>query len=141
MSRSEPIGSRRKPTAQQSKPIDVVGMPWQKTKIPGIQIKVLYRNEETGQSTILFKFAPGAKTPLHEHTALEQTFVLEGSLVDHDGEVTAGNYVWREPGSVHQAYAPNGSLHIAFFGGHNRMLEGPDATALFEDPDNEEGSK
>ena len=30
--------------------------------------------------------APGAVVPLHEHTAFEQTYVLEGRLTDHEGE-------------------------------------------------------
>ena len=37
---------------------------------------------------------------LHEHADLEQTFVLEGSLVDDEGEVTVGNSVWRPARSV-----------------------------------------
>ena len=51
-------------------------MPWQRTEFDGIEMKILYRDDE-GRSTILFKMAPGAVVPLHEHTALEQTFMLE----------------------------------------------------------------
>jgi len=121
--KNEPVGQRTAPTENQSFLVDVNNMPWEETPFPGIQIKTLSHDEETGASTLLFKFAPGAKTPLHEHMGIEQTFVLEGSLVDHDGEITAGNYAIRKPGSVHQAHAPNGSLHIAFFAAKNRMLE------------------
>jgi len=121
--KNEPIGQRTAPTKNQTSLVDVNSMPWEDTPYPGIQIKTLSSNEETGASTLLFKFAPGAKTPLHEHMGIEQTFVLEGSLVDHDGAVTAGNYAIRLPGSVHQAHAPEGSLHIAFFAAKNRMLE------------------
>ena len=66
---------------------------------------MLHRDETAGAQTLLLKFEPGAKTPLHEHTGLEQTFVIEGSLTDHDGTVSAGNYAWRQAGSVHQATA------------------------------------
>jgi anti-sigma factor ChrR (cupin superfamily) len=51
-------------------------MPWQRTEFEGIEMKILYSDEE-GRSTILFRMAPGAVVPLHEHTALEQTFMLE----------------------------------------------------------------
>ncbi|MEH2569403.1 cupin domain-containing protein [Bradyrhizobium sp. AZCC 2289] len=61
-------------------------MPWQRTEFDGIEMKILYRDDE-GRSTILFKMAPGAVVPLHEHTALEQTFMLEGSLEDRKGSV------------------------------------------------------
>src|SRR5262245_58834768 len=55
--------------------LDVPNMPWEKTKFPGIEIKVLYSDDE-GKTTALFKLAPGAVVPLHEHTALEQTYVI-----------------------------------------------------------------
>jgi mannose-6-phosphate isomerase-like protein (cupin superfamily) len=50
-------------------------MPWQPTDFEGIEMKILYQDDE-GRSTILFKMAPGAVVPLHEHTALEQTYML-----------------------------------------------------------------
>ena len=74
--------------------LDVPNMPWEATKFPGIQIKVLYA-DDAGMTTALFKLAPGAVVPLHEHTALEQTYVLEGRLTDHEGECGPGQFVWR----------------------------------------------
>src|SRR5262249_8680359 len=57
--------------------LDVPNMPWEATKFPGIKIKVLY-TDDSGITTALFKLEPGAVVPLHEHTALEQTYVIEG---------------------------------------------------------------
>jgi quercetin dioxygenase-like cupin family protein len=88
--------------------VDAATMPWQSTDFDGIEMKILYKDDE-GRSTILFRMAPGAVVPLHEHTDLEQTFMLEGSLADHEGEVTAGNFVWRPGGNVHVAHAPHGA--------------------------------
>src|SRR5215813_7061869 len=67
-----------------SRYLDVPNMPWEPTKFAGIRIKVLY-SDDSGMTTALFKLDPGAVVPLHEHTALEQTFVLEGTLEDHEG--------------------------------------------------------
>ena len=64
--------------------VDVPKMSWEATKFPGIKIKVLY-TDETGITTALFKLDPGAVVPLHEHAALEQTYVIEGTLEDHEG--------------------------------------------------------
>ena len=47
--------------------LDVPNMPWEATKFPGIQIKVLYSDDE-GRTTAMFKLAPGAVVPLHEQT-------------------------------------------------------------------------
>ena len=44
--------------------LDVPNMPWEATKFPGIQIKVLY-TDDSGITTALFKLAPGAVVPLH----------------------------------------------------------------------------
>ena len=56
-----------------------------------------------------------AELALHEHVEIEQTFVLEGSLVVEEGEVTAGNYVWRPKGNRHSARSPNGALVLSIF--------------------------
>ena len=54
-------------------------MPWESTKFPGISIKVLY-SDDSGITTALFKLEPVAVVPLHEHVALEQTYVIESSV-------------------------------------------------------------
>jgi anti-sigma factor ChrR (cupin superfamily) len=68
--------------------------------------------------------APGAVVPLHEHTALEQTFMLEGSLQDAEGSVGAGDFVWRPGGNIHVAHAPNGATFISVFNRPNRFFDG-----------------
>jgi anti-sigma factor ChrR (cupin superfamily) len=104
--------------------VDVVNMPWQQTAFPGIEMKVLYADPTTGMSSILFKMAPGAEVPLHEHTALEQTYVLSGALVDDEGVATAGNFVWRPGGNSHIARAPDGAVFLAVFMKPNRFEQG-----------------
>ena len=103
--------------------LDVPNMPWEATKFPGIQIKVLYSDDE-GRTTALFKLAPGAVVPLHEHTALEQTFMLEGSLEDAEGSCGAGDFVWRPGGNIHVAHAPNGAMFLSVFNRPNRFFDG-----------------
>jgi anti-sigma factor ChrR (cupin superfamily) len=98
-------------------------MPWQPTAFDGIEMKVLYTDGE-GRSTILFKMAPGAIVPLHEHTALEQTYMLEGSLEDVEGRCGPGDFVWRPGGNVHVAHAPNGALLLSIFTRPNRFFDG-----------------
>ena len=98
-----------------SRYVDVPDLPWKPTPCEGVEMKILLHDEETGLMTALFRWAPGATLPLHEHVEIEQTYVLEGSLVDDEGEVTAGNYVWRPPGNRHTATAPNGALVLSMF--------------------------
>jgi anti-sigma factor ChrR (cupin superfamily) len=96
---------------------------WEPTKFPGIRIKVLY-SDDSGMTTALFKLDPGAVVPLHEHTALEQTFVLEGTLEDHEGVCGPGQFVWRPADNKHEAIAPNGALVLGFFLKPNRFAYG-----------------
>jgi quercetin dioxygenase-like cupin family protein len=103
--------------------LDVPNMPWETTKFPGIKIKVLY-TDDTGITTALFKLEPGAVVPLHEHTALEQTYVIEGSLEDHEGKCGPGQFVWRPAGNQHEAIAPNGAVLLGFFLKPNRFAYG-----------------
>jgi len=98
-------------------------MPWETTDFPGISMKVLYKDDQ-GRSTILFKLAPGAVVPYHEHTALEQTYVLEGSLEDEEGACAAHDFVWRPGGNRHIARAPNGAVILSVFLRPNHFFEG-----------------
>lgn len=107
-----------------SRYVDVDGLPWKPTPCAGIEIKVLLEDKDTGLLTALFRWQPGAELALHEHVEVEQTFVLEGSLVDEEGEVTAGNYVWRPKGNRHIAKSPNGALVLSMFLKPNIFLTG-----------------
>jgi anti-sigma factor ChrR (cupin superfamily) len=109
-----------------SRYVDIDQLPWQKTRFPGIETKILMEDKETGLSTQLFKWAPGAELPLHVHVDIEQTYVIEGRLVDDEGECTAGNFVWRPKGSRHIARAPDGALLIGFFLRPNTFLKATD---------------
>ncbi len=109
--------------ALQSRLVEVEKLQWQPTPYKGVEIKVLMTDEATGLMTALFKWQPGAVLPDHEHVDLEQSFILEGSLVDEDGEVTAGNFVWRPAGSRHVASAPNGALVLGIFQKPNKFFD------------------
>jgi anti-sigma factor ChrR (cupin superfamily) len=103
-------------------------MPWQKTRFPGCEFKPLLVDAKSGLATLLFKMEPGAVLPDHEHVLIEQTYVLDGSLVDKEGpdagiEVGTGEFVWRPAGSRHTAWAPKGGTFIAMFQIPNKFYE------------------
>jgi len=104
-----------------SRYIDVPSLPWQPTRFPGVEIKVLMEDPDTGLSTVLTRMAPGSVLTDHEHVQIEQTWVLEGSLVDDEGEAKAGTFVWRPAGSRHVASAPNGALLLGIFQKPNKF--------------------
>jgi anti-sigma factor ChrR (cupin superfamily) len=103
-------------------------MEWKPTRFPGCEVKTLMADPKTGLMTALMRFAPGAVLPDHEHVNIEQTYVLEGRLVDKEGpaegiEAKKGEFIWREPGSRHSAWCPEGGLMLAIFQVPNKFHE------------------
>jgi anti-sigma factor ChrR (cupin superfamily) len=94
--------------------IETDSLPWIETG-PGNRMKVIHHDPASGLLTILARLEPGAGIPAHVHEDLEQTFVIEGSLRDEEGECTAGNFVIRAKGSRHAPTAPNGCTMLVFF--------------------------
>ena len=95
-------------------------MEWQTTRFPGCEAKTLLFDRGTGLMTALMRFAPGAVLPDHEHVGIEQSYVIEGTLVDKEGPAQgiacrAGEFIWREAGSRHAAWCPEGALILAIF--------------------------
>ncbi|MDO9411642.1 MAG: cupin domain-containing protein [Pseudolabrys sp.] len=103
-------------------------MPWTPTRFPGCELKSLLFDPKSGLATALMRMAPGAELPDHEHAMIEQTYVLEGTLVDKEGpdagtEVGPGEFVWRPAGSRHSAWSPNGCVTLAMFQIPNKFFE------------------
>ena len=90
-------------------------MEWRPSQFEGIEIKVLYQNEEAGELTCLLRWAPGTTLPFHKHPEIEQSWVLEGSFSDHDGISRAGEVVYRRPGSLHETYSEEGCVLVAIY--------------------------
>jgi len=105
--------------------VNASALPWEKSRLhPGIETKTLIVDRDSGLLTMLLRMAPGAKLPDHEHVLIEQTYVLEGTLVCGEGVCRAGEFVWRPAGSRHEAWAgPEGGLMIAMFQIPNRFFQ------------------
>jgi anti-sigma factor ChrR (cupin superfamily) len=89
-------------------------VPWVEAT-PGNKMKVIHHDPSSGLLTIISRLEPGSGIPPHVHEDIEQTYVLEGSLVDDEGECTAGNFVIRPKGSRHAPKAPKGCTMLVFF--------------------------
>lgn len=109
------LNGKLEPTPGGSVYVDPTQMEWQKSQFDKIWMKVLYRNDEIGEMTVLLKWEPGATLPFHRHPEIEQSYVLEGSFYDHDGICRAGQFVWRQPGSLHQTHTDEGCVILAVY--------------------------
>lgn len=110
---------------QASRFVAAAALPWvSSAQHPGVQTKTLLLDRGSGLLTMLLKMAPGARLPDHEHVLIEQTWVLEGSLVCGEGVCRAGEFVWRPAGSRHQAWSgPEGGLMLGIFQIPNRFFQ------------------
>jgi anti-sigma factor ChrR (cupin superfamily) len=117
------LANENKLSPMQSRYVNVEQLPWKPTQSKGIDMKILLQDKETGLMTALFRWQPGTRLPLHEHVEIEQTYVLQGSIMDDEGEVREGNYVWRPKGHRHHAVSPHGALVLSMFLRPNIFLE------------------
>lgn len=90
-------------------------LPWRPTRFDKVSIKVLYEDKAAGEMTVLVKLDPGAYIPFHMHPELEQAYMIEGAMHDHDGVAVAGDFIWRKGGSKHDNSSPDGALILAVY--------------------------
>ncbi|NPC56906.1 cupin domain-containing protein [Caenimonas soli] len=111
----ERLAGKLDPTPGGSIYVDPATIEWTPSQFPRIKMKVLYRNDDEGEMTVLLKWEPGAVLPFHKHPEIEQSYVLEGSFSDHDGICRAGQFVWRRPGSLHETRSDEGCTILAIY--------------------------
>jgi anti-sigma factor ChrR (cupin superfamily) len=111
----ERLSGKLHPTVGGSVYVNPNAMDWVPSQFPKIQMKVLYRDDDKGEMTVLLKWEPGATLPFHRHPEIEQSYVLEGSFYDHDGICRAGEFVWRQSGSLHETKSDEGCLLLAVY--------------------------
>jgi anti-sigma factor ChrR (cupin superfamily) len=122
---------RLAPTVGGSTYVKPSDMEWKPTRFDKVSIKVLYENPRRGEMTCLLKLEPGAHIPFHKHPEVEQSWVLEGSVQDHDGVANPGDYIWRVPGSMHENFSPSGAVLLAVYRKPNIYYHAAKETAGF----------
>lgn len=68
---------------------------------PGIEIKMLFRDEQAGTKSFLARLAPGVSMPEHDHGTSEECIVLEGEVTLGDITIRAGDYHLARGGAHH----------------------------------------
>ena len=99
-----------------SRIISVSELEWADVR-PGMRAKHLWEDKETNRRAMLVRFEPGATIPKHRHDGDELIFVIEGSVEDEAGVVTAGNMNHRPNGCVHTVTSKNGATVLAIITG------------------------
>jgi anti-sigma factor ChrR (cupin superfamily) len=74
---------------------------WVNAGMPGVEIKQLFREKETGRSTYLLRMQPGVCIPSHFHHDTEQCLVLKGDIGWGDLVYEEGDFIVMEKGTKH----------------------------------------
>lgn len=84
------------------------------TIFPGITMRQLSVNANTGYTVALIRMAAGSILPRHRHLGPEEVFVLEGDGINGDLSFSAGDFSSAPAGSIHEATTTaNGCLMLA----------------------------
>lgn len=83
---------------------------WTQPGRAGVDIAPLYATDVAQPATaFLVRFAPGAHGDLHEHLGYELMFVLDGEMVNDNGDRYApGDLIIEAPGSIHRITTETG---------------------------------
>jgi quercetin dioxygenase-like cupin family protein len=91
----------------------VADAPWASSPLPGIEYKLLHRDEERRTTTRLLRFSAGATYPSHRHGGVEEVFVLDGTLTLNGILLKPGDYCRAEAGTAEpSAHSETGGMAI-----------------------------
>ena len=77
--------------------------------------KELFNDPETGMSIRLVRYPAGVINPAHTHPCGHGMYVLEGTLVTHQGKYGPGSFVWFPEGDVMEHGAsPEADVVVVF---------------------------
>jgi quercetin dioxygenase-like cupin family protein len=74
----------------------------------GVEVRMLSTYDDQAGYAALFRFAPGARLPTHQHLGRVHAFTLSGRwrYLEHDWVATPGSYALEPSGSVHTLEVP-----------------------------------
>ena len=84
--------------------VDTAKMPWREKSLKGISEKMLWRNEETGASIAMIRFATGAGIPQPHYHASNQFMICLSGRYEYTSTgvvLTAGSFYCNPKGNVH----------------------------------------
>ncbi len=97
---------------------------WVPTGVPGVEVCVLHRDDESDQQTVLVRMEPGAAYPCHRHAGAEECYVVSGDLKDGSLDMKAGDYSRFEEGTEHGPLSTKGGCTLLVTASiHNELVD------------------
>jgi len=74
---------------------------WVDHPVPGIRMRVLSLNRDTGYATLLLDVEPGTRFPAHHHTGAEECYIISGSVYSWGRRMGPGDFLHADGGTDH----------------------------------------
>jgi len=74
---------------------------WMPHPVPGIRMKILAVNRQSGYATLLLDVQPGTRFPAHHHDGDEECYVVSGSILTLGRRLGPGDFVHADRGTEH----------------------------------------
>jgi anti-sigma factor ChrR (cupin superfamily) len=98
-------------------------MTWKAGGLPGVFLKILFKDTRRGYTTAMVRMTPGTYYPSHRHAGVEELYLLEGDLCLDDLAMQAGDYCRGEAGSVHKEIVTrNGCMFVVTSSDQDQLL-------------------
>ena len=93
--------------------------------IYGLEWLPLSSDNPYEKEIFLIHFKPKSHSSLHIHNGIEEFFVLEGELIDGDGQLfEKGDFIRFEAGTKHSSYTKKGcKLLVILSRGKNKLID------------------
>ncbi len=95
---------------------------WMETPFPGVRVKPLFEDPETGLLTQLIRLKPGARIPAHKHSKPESCYVLEGDVKIGGDYFGMGDFSLAPVGTLHgEVFSRGGCLLLITSNPHDEV--------------------
>lgn len=102
---------------------------------PGVSMRPLRVDEDSGAFTVMIRAMPGAVLPRHKHLALSEIYVLKGaSTHPQTGYTQPGDYIAEHAGAIHDPlHFKEETVLFMVNHGPSAFLNDDDSTAFLMD--------
>jgi len=95
---------------------------WADSGIPGVDVKILFRDRKSRRTTMLLRMAPGSALPVHHHHDDEQCLVVSGDVRWGELVYRTGDFVVMGKDTTHPSVSTVGGNILLLVAGHNEYV-------------------
>ncbi|MES1257962.1 MAG: cupin domain-containing protein [Acidobacteriota bacterium] len=95
---------------------------WISAGVPGVDLRPLFPDKQTGRTTMLMRMEPGASFPAHYHADDEQCYVLQGDIRWGPVAYEEGDFVVMAKHTTHPEIRSERGNLLLIIAGRNELI-------------------